>query len=148
MSMVGGGVYNWNGKLYFGFGIGVNRILDLCEEDKYLHQKFIKRTQAIHILYKGQVPDNILSELEKRGKQYIINPFQNIRKQMSLIKGRELDITHTCIISEEQDHNKEYFHKVKDGVVKRYSLSQYVDLLCSKDYRKNLPGKLADTSIW
>lgn len=127
LSVCGGGIYYRNNKLFFGFGIGVNRFLNALIKDNKLND-FFPISEKILVYYKENIPLNLLEQLELNKLDYILKKKQkNLKSDSRKIKDL---ISHTLIVSDQEDISKKYNYKKKNSnETITYNLKELIKVL-------------------
>lgn len=135
LALAGGGVYNNSSMI--GFGIGVNRLINLALEHPPLLERIIPIEPLVWVRYTENIPINLLDEMESRGIKYHLskvhkNLFKEYKKiNMELVSIRKR-ISSIITVSNIEDKSKIYNYKTKSN--NTWGITE----LCQEFQRRNL----------
>ena len=130
-SVCGGGTYG--DPLLFGFGIGVNRLLNVLLKNEVLMDRFLPRRKLVLVRHTGRPPENLLDALDlekvpyhlKRVRKSLYKDFPRIEKELLSVNRRVVAI---LTVSLEEDLSRVYHYKL-DLEVKEYTLEDLLKVL-------------------
>lgn len=122
LALTGGGVYK--DSTMFGFGIGVNRILNLAMSQVTLLDRLLPSTPIVWVRYTESIPSKLLDQLEQVNLNYhlskVVKPlfkeYKKINSQLLIIRKKITSII-TVSDKEELDQTYGYIDKQKTSWV-------------------------------
>lgn len=133
-AIAGGGNYFFENRNYFGFGLGLSRLLSIIENESELLDYYMPLKDIVLIFFKDRIPANLLDGLEKNKIEYHLEKYQKplIKKALKCTKklyDYRKKRKYTLIVSKKEDDQKRYSFKKTEDLVKQYSLEDLIQIL-------------------
>ena len=129
----GGGHYCHNNTAYFGFGLGLNRILAYFLRNREALNVYLPKKKILLVYYRESIPENLLEALELKNIPYHLKRLKTSLRKSYVKDLKKLELvnrvpTHTILVSKKQDQDKLYHYKNYNMDPRYYDLDQLSEL--------------------